>query len=417
MTALRAANIAEPQRRRLRDRVEAEAYVASVCFKHGPPRLTGIELEWTVHHRDDPRRPLDADHLRAALGPYAPRTLVPDSPQLPLPAGSPLTLEPGGQVEISALPQTSLADLFDNVSTDLGVLVELLAAEGLVLGQSGTDPHRSPRRILDTPRYAAMERAFTPIGPHGMTMMCCTAALQVCLDAGEADTLARRWAAVCSLGPVLVAAFANSPDLAGRATGWASNRLRSVLAVDPARSAPSAISDDPVRDWARRVLDTPLLCVRGPGECWDAPAGTTFADWLDGALGHLPTVDDLDYHVTTMFTPVRPHGYFEVRYLDTQSGADWMAPVALLSALMSSQATVDTVVELCRPVADRWLAAARAGLADQKIAQVAGPVLELGIQALPETGLGKEVVESITADLDRVLRRAARGQASNGGEA
>src|SRR5690349_9447693 len=213
MTAVRETDTAQPDRTWIRDRVEAEAYVASVCFKHGPPRLTGVELEWTVHHEDDPRRPLDAAHLATALGPYAPRTLVPDSPQLPLPAGSPLTLEPGGQVEISALPQASLAELFDNVSTDLGALDELLAAEGLVLGRHGTDPYRTPRRILQTPRYAAMERAFSPIGPHGATMMCCTAALQVCLDAGEPHTVASRWAAVCSLGPVLVAAFANSPYL------------------------------------------------------------------------------------------------------------------------------------------------------------------------------------------------------------
>jgi glutamate--cysteine ligase len=409
LTAARDPGIAAPGRRRLRDRVEAEAYVASVCFKHGPPKLIGVELEWTVHHEDDPRRPLDRDQLAAALGPHAPRTLVPESPQLPLPAGSPLTLEPGGQVEISALPQASLAELVGSVTADLGSLIELLAAEGLVLGQHGTDPYRSPRRILNTPRYAAMERAFEPIGPHGVTMMCATAALQVCVDAGLPEHLPARWAAVSGLGPVLVAAFANSPDLAGRPTGWASARLRSVLGVDPPRSGPSGITADPAGDWARRVLDTPLLCVRGPSECWDAPPGTTFADWLGGALETPPTVDDLDYHVSTMFTPIRPHGYFEVRYLDAQAGAGWVAPVALLAALLSSQSTVEAVAELCLPVADRWLPAARDGLADVAIAAVARRVLELGIRALPDTGLTEEVAQSITAELDRVLH------ATNGG--
>ena len=413
LTAVRDAGIAEPGRRRLRDRVEAEAYVASVCFKHGPPKLLGVELEWTVHHEDDPRRPLDPDHLAAALGPHAPQTLVPDSPQLPLPDGSPLTLEPGGQVEISALPRTSLAELFDSVTADLGSLIDMLAAEGLVLGRRGTDPHRSPRRILNTPRYAAMERAFEPIGPHGVTMMCCTAALQVCVDVGEPDTVASRFAAVNALGPVLVAAFANSPDLAGWPTGWASARLRSVLAVDPARSGPLAITADPAGDWARRVLDTPLLCVRGPGDCWDTPSGITFADWMAGALGDPPTEDDLSYHVSTMFPPVRPHGYLEVRYLDAQQGGNWAAPVALLAALMSSQPTVEAVAELCLPVADRWLPAARFGLADREIAAVARQVVELGIRNLPATGLTKEVAESITTDLDRVLHRAT--SPTNGG--
>jgi glutamate--cysteine ligase len=413
MTALQDRDIAEPDPRRLRDRVEAEAYVASVCFKHGPPKLLGTELEWTVHHEDDPGRPLDPEHLAAALGPHAPRTLVPDSPQLPLPAGSPVTLEPGGQVEISALPQASLAELFDSVTADLAALTDLLGPAGLVLGTQGTDPVRPPRRVLDTPRYAAMERAFRPIGPHGITMMCSTAALQVCIDVGEPEDVAGRWAAICSLGPVLVAAFANSPNLAGEPTGWVSSRLRAVLGVDPPRSSPSAITADPEADWANRVMDTPLLCVRGPGDCWDAPPGMTFADWMAGGLAEPPTVDDLDYHVSTLFTPVRPHGYFEVRYLDAQDGAGWMAPVALMAALTASQSTVEAVVELCKPVADRWLDAARDGLADRQLADVASEVVELGIQAMPDTGLTDEVAESITSDLDRVLHRASR-PASNG---
>src|SRR3954470_419306 len=95
------SGVAELSAKIISDRAVGEAYVASVCFKHGPPRLTGVELEWIVHHEDDPRRPLDAARLAAALGPYAPRTVNQDSPHLPLPAGSPLTLEPGGQVEIS----------------------------------------------------------------------------------------------------------------------------------------------------------------------------------------------------------------------------------------------------------------------------------------------------------------------------
>jgi glutamate--cysteine ligase len=407
LTAVRYADVAEPDRRRLRDRVEAEAYVASVCFKHGPPKLLGVELEWTVHHEDDPRRRLDAKHLAAALGPHAPPTLVPDSPHIPLPGGSPITLEPGGQVEISALPQANLAELFGIVTADLGFLIEILAAERLVLGHRGTDPHRFPRRVLNTPRYAAMERAFEPIGPHGITMMCATAALQVCVDAGQPDAVASRFAAITGLGPVLVAAFANSPDLYGRPTGWASARLRSVLGVDPPRSSPSAITADPAADWARRVLDTPLLCVRGPDACWDAPSGVTFADWLDGALLVPPTEDDLDYHVSTMFPPVRPHGYFEVRYLDAQAGAGWVTPVALLAALMSAPATVQAVAELCRPVADRWLPAARYGLADPLIAETARHVVELGVRALPDTGLSQEVAQSIATDLDRVLHRPA----------
>lgn len=406
MTAVQDPQVRGPDRRWLRDRVEAEAYVASVCFKHGPPKLHGVELEWTVHHEDDPRRPLDASHLAAALGSYAPRTLVRDSPQLPLPSGSPLTVEPGGQVEISSLPQTSLADLFDVVTADHTFLAELLRDAGLVLGDRGVDQHRSPSRVLDTPRYTAMERVFQSIGPHGITMMCCTAGLQVCLDAGEPEVVAARWAAVSALGPVLVAAFANSPTLGGRPTGWASARMRAVLGTDPPRSMPSAIVADPATDWARRVLDTPVLCVRGDGERWQTPVGLTFADWVAGGLPTPPTTDDLDYHISTMFPPVRPHGYLEVRYLDAQPGRGWVTPTALLAALMADQSTVEAVLDACLPVGDRWLPAARDGLADRAIARAAARVLALGADVLPDMALPADLTRAIVAELDQLMGRS-----------
>lgn len=116
MTAVRSPGDSEAtalSAKVISDRAAGEAYVASVCFKHGPPRLLGVELEYTVHYADDPRRPLDPADLVKALGPHAPRTLLPESPAQPLPGGSPLTLEPGCQVEISPLPQSSLRRLHE----------------------------------------------------------------------------------------------------------------------------------------------------------------------------------------------------------------------------------------------------------------------------------------------------------------
>src|SRR5471030_3176209 len=80
-----AQPLTDPPSTQLRDRAHAEGYVAMVCFKHGPPRLHGVELEWTVHHRSDPGRPLAASQLSLALGQYAPRTVNPRSSHLPLP--------------------------------------------------------------------------------------------------------------------------------------------------------------------------------------------------------------------------------------------------------------------------------------------------------------------------------------------
>jgi glutamate--cysteine ligase len=403
VTTQREASTGEPDGRRLRERVEAEAYVASVCFKHGPPELLGVELEWTVHHADDPRRPLDAAELAAALGPHAPPAVRPDSPHIALPAGSPLSVEPGGQVEISALPQRSLAELFTSVSTDTEYLATLLGQAGLVLGARGFDPYRTPQRVLRTPRYAAMEKAFEPMGPHGLSMMCSTAGLQFCVDVGEGASIAARWSALHVVGPAMVAAFANSPGPAGTGGNWASSRMWAVLGTDPARTRPEESTDDPVGSWARRVLDTPLLCVRRQHDCWDAPPGVTFADWVNGAMAEPPTVADLDYHLSTMFPPVRPHGYFEVRYLDAQPGANWLTPVSLLAALTANDRTIDAVLDACSPAGGRWLPAARDGLADPVIASTARAAIEIGAGALDGLGLTKEMKAVVDDDLDRLL--------------
>ncbi|RSM79593.1 ergothioneine biosynthesis glutamate--cysteine ligase EgtA [Amycolatopsis sp. WAC 01375] len=392
----------------LSDRAEGEAYVASVCFKHGPPRLLGVELEFTVHYADEPARPLDPDDLATALGPHTPRTLSPDSPALPLPAGSPLSLEPGCQVEISAQPQTTLRHLDAVVSADLAHLENLLAARGLRLGDSGIDRHRAPVRKLGTPRYAAMERRFAPMGTGGATMMCSTAGLQVCVDTGEAGDLADRWAAVHALGPPLLATFANSRVHAGRDTGHASARWLAVMETENARTRSAEPTRDPAGEWARRILDTPLMVLPGGDGRWDAPDSLTFADWIDGRgeaarLGR-PTEDDLAYHLTTFFTPVRPQGYLEIRYLDAQPAAKWLHPVALLAALLARPSTVDRVLELCEPVTGRWECAARFGLADRAIAAVASEVVDLGCAELGMTGLPPETITEISEGVQSLVR-------------
>jgi glutamate--cysteine ligase len=153
------------------DRAAAEHYVAKVCFKTGPPRRVGFELEWVVHRRGDPAHPIDPATLAAALGEHAPSTLQPHGSAVPLPHGGVVTAEPGGQVEISTPPHDSPAALFSAVLADQAHLTAKLASAGLVLGDTARDTHRPARRILDTPRYAAMEHAYDRRGPHGRAMM------------------------------------------------------------------------------------------------------------------------------------------------------------------------------------------------------------------------------------------------------
>jgi glutamate--cysteine ligase len=406
--AARQATASNRTARVLSDRAAGEAYVASVCFKHGPPKLLGVELEYTVHYEEDPRRPLDPDHLAVALGPHTPRTLRPDSPSIPLPGGSPMSLEPGCQVEISALPQHSLRELAEVVSADLAYLTDILARHGMRLGEYGIDAYRPPVRKLRTERYAAMERRFAPMGDGGITMMASTAGLQICVDAGEADQVGERWAAAHVVGPPLIATFANSSRHAGRDTGLASARWLAVMRTEEARTYPSGVSLEPAAEWASRIMDTPLMVVPRENRPWDAPEGLTFAEWIadGGAAGLMerPTEEDLAYHLSTMFTPVRPHGYLEVRYLDAQPGASWLHPVALFTALMGRPSTVDRLLEVCEPVTGRWECAARFGLNDPEIAAVARKVVDIGCAELGALDLAAETIAEITETVQKRVR-------------
>ncbi|WP_280517343.1 glutamate-cysteine ligase family protein [Catellatospora sp. TT07R-123] len=402
------------------DRAQAEGYVAKVCFKTGPPQGTGVELEWTVHHRGEPARAVQAVTLAQALGEHAPRALVADSPQAPLGRGGAVTLEPGGQVEISSPPSDSLAALLDDTAADQRQLAGLLDRAGLVLAGRGCDEHRAGQRVLDTPRYSAMETVFDRFGPYGRMWMCGTASVQVCLDAGLPGRAGPRWHALHAIGPALVAAFANSSRQAGVDTGWASARLRACLAADPVRNGPptepdgsAATEDELIAAWTRRVLDTPVLCVRRPAGSWEVPPGITFADWISGALTPAPTLDDLDYHLSTMFPPVRARGYYEVRYLDMQSdhdggdpGTGWTVPVAVVAALFAREDTVDTAAALAAPAAGRWTQAARHGLADPAIAAVAPRLLDLACAALDDTDLPPGTVRAVR---DAVHHRLQQG--------
>ncbi|MET9270497.1 glutamate-cysteine ligase family protein [Kribbella sp. NPDC003557] len=385
-------------------RAEAEGYVAMVCFKHGPPRLFGVELEWTVHHADDPHRPLDAGRLSKALGVHAPATLVRGSPQLPLSRGALVTVEPGGQVEISGPASDSVPRLIEDTAADAAELTALLQDADLVPGAYGLDPFRTPRRILTVPRYAAMEHAFQRLGPHGPRMMCSTAGLQICLDAGEADRTALRWRALHDLGPALVGLFANSRRRAGADTGWASARTQATFGTCAPFTEPPPLDADPAAAWARTAMEAPVLCLRR-GDTWDAPTGLTFGAWADGlADGQVPdrpTYDDLDYHLSTLFPPVRPRGYLEVRYLDAQPGDGWIAPTLLLTALMS--APIDQVLAAAEPAAGRWFPAAREGLKDSLVLRAARDVVALGAEVMDRTGADPDLIAAVATRLQRIV--------------
>ncbi|MGV9991774.1 ergothioneine biosynthesis glutamate--cysteine ligase EgtA [Streptomyces sp. NPDC003374] len=389
---------------------EVEALVSGICFKTGPPRAVGVEVEWLVHELSTPRLPVTPERLEAAYA--AVRTV---------PLRSALTVEPGGQLELSSPPAASLMECIGTVSADLGAVRGVLAGQGLALVGLGRDPWHTPRRFLRERRYDALEACLDRDGPAGRHMMCASASVQVCLDAGHEEPgplgHGRRWWLAHRLGAVLVAAFANSPLLAGRPTGWMSTRQQMWTRIGPGRAGAPPLDGDPRAAWARHVLDAPVMCVRREDGPWEVPERLTFRDWARTRLPRPPTEDDLDYHLTTLFPPVRPRGHLELRMIDAQPGDDgWIVPLAVTAALFDDPAAAETAYRAVKPLAERagprpaphnalWVEAARSALADSELREAAAGCFRAALEALPRLGATTEVTDAVAAFEDRYVRR------------
>ncbi|MFE2415763.1 ergothioneine biosynthesis glutamate--cysteine ligase EgtA [Streptomyces hokutonensis] len=387
---------------------EVEALVRGICFKTGPPRTLGVEVEWLVHELRLPQLPVTPERLEAA---YAALKTVH--------LRSALTVEPGGQLELSSSPATSLMECIGSVSEDLDTVRAVLARDNLGLVGVGHDPWHPPRRFLHEPRYDAMERHLDRTGPAGRRMMCSSASVQVCLDAGyeEPGPLGhgRRWWLAHQLGAVLVAAFANSPLVGRSPTGWRSSRQLIWMEIGPGRAGAPPLDAEPRGAWAEHVLDSPVMCVRREDGPWDVPEGLTFREWTRSSTP--PTRDDLDYHLTTLFPPVRPRGHLELRMIDAQPGDDgWIVPLAVTTALFDDPEAAETAYRAVKPLAERslglpaphnplWIDAARYGLSDPELHEVALVCFATALEALPQLGASAGVVDAVRAYFDRYVIR------------
>jgi len=446
------------------DEYNAAGHIHGICLKTGPPQRVGVELEWLVRDSRDPALPVSAGRIAAAVTAFD--AVRGDSdhgkrngekhegPELPtssrpgvLPSGALLTTEPGGQLELSSQPADSLDDLVRVTSADLAALRAELAAQGLELAGIGLDPLRPPRRVLSLPRYAAMEAFFDAAGPWGRQMMCATASVQVCLDAGDdSDGLSgyrQRWQLVHAIGPVLVGAFANSPLRDGKPTGWVSSRQQVWTQMDPGRTRPPRMGDDPRDAWAAYALDAEVMCVPNPDSAdWSAPPGLTFRDWVrgdqaradhatgeteadttrppaDGEAGdgdprlRRPTADDLEYHLSTLFPPVRPRGHFELRMIDAQPGDGWIVPLAVSSALLSDAKAGDAALAAVeplwegRPPGDEgpWVRAARLGPADPELSRASGACFTAAREALGRMTAPAAITGAVDSFIDQYVTK------------
>ena len=365
----------------LADSSAAAQYIADACLVDGPLGRVGLEVEAHCHDPAEPHRRPGWEEIAEVL------ELLPA-----LPGGSRLTVEPGGAVELSGPPADGVVPAIDAMNRDQAVLRSAFTDAGLGLVFLGADALRPPKRINPGPRYVAMEQFFSASHSReaGAEMMTSTASIQVNVDAGPRDRWAARIRLAHALGPTMIAVTANSPMLCGEFTGWVSTRQRVWGRMDSARCGPilGASGDDPATEWARYALKAPVMMVHNPGAP-DALAVTDwvpFVDWADGRVplgDRRPTVVDLEYHLTTLFPPVRPRQWLEIRYLDSVPDAVWPAVVFTLVALLDDPVAADLAAEAVEPVATAWDTAARVGLRDRRLYAAANTCVALAAERAP----------------------------------
>jgi glutamate--cysteine ligase len=384
----------------LTSEVEAESLVGRSAFSLASPRLVGVELEWFVHDALDATLPVSPQRLSSAVG--------------ALELSGVRSVEPGGQLELSSRPGT-MEQCVNYSLSDMSSIRSQLAAHNLTLAGCGMDMERPPRRHLNLPRYEAMQSSFDRANASGRWMLYSTASVQVSLDAGEEEgsghSFSHRWEAAHALGPVLCAAFANSPIRRSRATGWRSTRQAVWFAIDSSRTEPPPLGCDPRVAWARYVLDAHVICIRrSGGRPWTAPAGFTFRDWVRDRTPRIPTIGDLRYHLSTLFPPVRPRGHLELRMIDAQPGDDWIVPVAVLKSLLDDSKALDSALAAVESIwrgTDRpmepWIRAARNGLSDRDFAEAALGCFEAALAALYRSKSSSLIIRCVESFIERYV--------------
>ena len=368
--------------------------VRSSIFTCAVEGRVGAETEWFPIYEDDPSAYVPLDDVKQVLG-------EPGS----LPSGSTLTFEPGGQIEVSSPPGRSVAATCAATSDDLHHVRSRLSVHGIKLTGLGVDPYRSGRRFLDLPRYEAMEEYFDTAWPQGRSMMRCTASVHVNLDVGGMEDGAERWRLVHAMGPTLAAAFANSAVARGRPTGWKSTRLAIWQAIDPSRTLPTPPIGDPVDVWTRYALNARVMFIRSCGGAHPVCSGLTFGGWLEE--GHelgFPDLDDLAVHLTTLFPPIRPKGWLELRMIDALPDPWWRVPVVVASMVYDPRA-VRQIDQLVEPTADLWEVAARHGMENELLCHTAQAVFNAAVDAMDRMDVDEHTASVVEAYNRRFVRK------------
>ncbi|MEX3316706.1 glutamate--cysteine ligase [Sulfitobacter sp. PS-8MA] len=322
--------------------------------------------------------------------------------------GANISLEPGGQLELSGAPVETIHETCDEVNTHLREVKDVADEIGVGFIGLGAAPEWSHEQmdLMPKGRYKLMDGYMQKVGTMGTTMMRRTCTVQVNLDfATEADMVQKMRVAV-ALQPVANALFANSPFLDGKPNGVKSTRGLVWRNLDDARTGMIPFVFEQgfgFEAWVQYALDVPMYFVYRDGKYIDA-LGQSFRDFLKGELpalpGEKPTLSDWADHLTTLFPEARVKKFIEMRGAD---GGPWRRLCALPAfwvGLMYDQSALDgawdlvkdwdaeTREELRIAASTHGLQAEVGGIKMHDLAREAVALSEAGLKARARPGAG-----------------------------
>ncbi|HEY0290858.1 MAG TPA: glutamate--cysteine ligase [Hansschlegelia sp.] len=282
--------------------------------------------------------------------------------------GGAISLEPGGQFELSGAPVETVHQTCSELHAHLAQVREIANPLGLGFLGLGMSPKWT---LAETPvmpkgRYDIMTRYMPKVGRYGLDMMYRTSTVQVNLDFSDEADMVRKMRVGLALQPIATALFANSPFTEGKPNGFLSMRSEIWRDTDNARAGmlPFAFDDGfGFEAYVDYALDVPMYFVKR-GDRYHDVAGASFRDLIDGKLtqlpGELPTVSDWANHLSTIFPEVRLKRYIEMRGADSGPTGRICALPSFWVGLLYHQPSLDAAWELVK----RWSAEERQALRD-----------------------------------------------------
>jgi glutamate--cysteine ligase len=282
-------------------------------------------------------------------------------------AGS-ISLEPGGQFELSGAPLKTLHDTCEEVHDHLAQVREVGDALGIGFLGIGVSPKwtRAETPVMPKGRYAIMAAYMKRKGNLGLDMMFRSCTVQVNLDFGSEADMVKKMRVGLALQPVITALFANSPFLESKPNGFRSYRSEIWRDTDPDRTGMLPFAFETGFGFERYVdyaLDVPMYFVYRDGVYHDV-SGESFRAFMRGGLKQLPgvrpTLKDWSDHLTTIFPEVRLKNYLEMRGADSGPWRRLCALPAIWTGLLYDQAALDAAWDLVKG----WTAEDRQRLRD-----------------------------------------------------